>query len=531
MRTSLVIPQRLRRSLLRRRLVRLTAAVMVCAACLVDFEGMARAQSVEDLKRDIEQLKGDYEARIKTLEARLEALERDQTATRRDVAAMQPNVEKAARDAIDQAERNATSASKNASKIGTTPHYDELRDFEVALGKLETQAKTFEFHGYFRSGYGSNGRGGQQVAFQAPGAGAKYRLGNEAETYAELIFVNNWLNPAQASDKAWVKTEAMVEADTDNSSTFSNTDHFRLREAFVQAGNLFTGQPSLKFWAGERYYRRQHIEINDFYILDMSGYGGGVEDLNAGIGKVAVAFLAGARPDVVTASGTYAKQDLDVRLYDVRAMGGTLGFWYNLAYAKGGITSDGRTIPTDVGQAFGFVHTRTEFLGGYHRATMMYGRGPASNFSTAVEVPTPGAKESTRLLATEHLLIQPNERWSLMPVFIYDRRTGGSAGNGVNTWVSFGARAMLSYADHLSLAIEGGADHTKSEQSLYDGWLRKITVAQQIGAGREFFSRPVLRLFVTYGNWSDGFRGLIGGVPYANARGGFSFGVQAENWW
>ena len=59
----------------------------------------------------------------------------------------------------------------------------------------KTRLKSFEFHGYFRSGYGLNSRGGKQVAFQAPGADAKYRLGNEAETYAELIFVNNWVNP------------------------------------------------------------------------------------------------------------------------------------------------------------------------------------------------------------------------------------------------------------------------------------------------------------------------------------------------
>ena len=45
---------------------------------------------------------------------------------------------------------------------------------------------SFEFHGYFRSGYGLNGKGGQQVAFIAPGADAKYRLGNEAETYGEV---------------------------------------------------------------------------------------------------------------------------------------------------------------------------------------------------------------------------------------------------------------------------------------------------------------------------------------------------------
>ena len=131
----------------------------------------------------------------------------------------------------------------------------------------------FEFHGYFRSGFGLNGAGGQQLAFQAPGAGAKYRLGNEAETYGELIFVNNWLNPDHATDKAWMKTEVMLEANTTNSASYAGfpngfgNDQFRLREAFIQAGNVLESQPDAKFWAGERYYRRQHIEINDFYPL------------------------------------------------------------------------------------------------------------------------------------------------------------------------------------------------------------------------------------------------------------------------
>jgi maltoporin len=55
-----------------------------------------------------------------------------------------------------------------------------------------------------------NSEGGQQVAFQAPGTEAKYRLGNEAETYGEFIFVNNWLNPEEHTDKAWVKTEVIA---------------------------------------------------------------------------------------------------------------------------------------------------------------------------------------------------------------------------------------------------------------------------------------------------------------------------------
>src|SRR6185295_20181242 len=99
-------------------------------------------------------------------------------------------------------------------QLPSEPSYDLLREADQKIVKLQEQVNSFEFHGYFRSGYGLNGRGGQQVAFQAPGAGAKYRLGNEAETYGELIFVNNMVNPNRDPSKAWLRTEVMIEANT-----------------------------------------------------------------------------------------------------------------------------------------------------------------------------------------------------------------------------------------------------------------------------------------------------------------------------
>ena len=128
-----------------------------------------------------------------------------------------------------------------------------LQEAENTIEGLKAAGGAFKFHGYFRSGYGLNSEGGQQVAFQAPGAEAKYRLGNEAETYGEFIFVNNWLNPEANSDKAWLKTEIMIEADTSNSTNYANfptrvvngqvvpdgNDQFRLREAFVRGGHFF----------------------------------------------------------------------------------------------------------------------------------------------------------------------------------------------------------------------------------------------------------------------------------------------------
>ena len=425
--------------------------------------------------------------------------------------------------------------------LPSEPTYDLLNEADIKIAKLTEQVNSFEFHGYFRSGAGLNGVGGQMVAFQAPGAGAKYRLGNEAETYGEFIFVNNWLNPDQVSGNAWIKTEVMIEANTSNSDTYANfpnsigNDQFRLREAFVRAGNLFELQPSAKFWAGERYYRRQHIEIDDFYPLDTSGYGAGIEDLNVHFGKMAVAYLSGARPDVTTQNGNYAKSTLDVRLYDLKAGAGLLGGWFDYATEKGGTTLTGDVVPTTSGFAGGLRLQNLEWHGGYNALAVQYGTGAASNFSTSVDFPTIYQKSSERLLVTNHMLIQTNDKFAIMPIFLFQRTRDGDGLHGHNDWISFGARPEVFFTRYVSLALEGGFDYTDGFNSIadgrVDGWLRKFTIAPQIGAGRKFFSRPVLRTFFTYADWSNGFRGLVGGVPYRNRTNGISYGVQAETWW
>ena len=43
------------------------------------------------------------------------------------------------------------------------------------------------FGGYIRSGFGVDGNGNSLDVFKAPNAEAKYRLGNEAETYMEAL--------------------------------------------------------------------------------------------------------------------------------------------------------------------------------------------------------------------------------------------------------------------------------------------------------------------------------------------------------
>ena len=511
---------------------------------------LASAQQDGGLQQQLQQLKQQYEQTTKDMQERIAVLEQ-QIQKQNEAAEQRKEVAKTSDEAtVSVAELAAENAVRkvlfgNSNKVGaqyqgqvpSIPTYDLLQEAETKIEGLQHQLGAFEFHGYFRSGYGLSSQGGEQVAFQAPGAGAKYRLGNEAETYGEFIFVNNWMNPDHDSDRAWFHTEVMLEANTSNSASYANfnngigNDQFRLREAFVRGGNVLESQPDAKFWAGERYYRRQHIEINDFYPLDMSGYGAGFEDLHLGIGKLALGYLAGARPDIQTANGNYVKSNVDVRFYDVKAPGGTLAGWFDFATGKGGTTPFGEVIPSSNGYALGIRHQRLEWHGGYHALGVQYGTGPASNFSTSIDAPTRFVNSTARFLLTEQVLLQANDKFAIMPIFILQRTKDGNPLHGWDQWASFGARPEVFFTKHLSLAFEGGFDHTHSSTGQYDGWLRKFTIAPQIGAGRQFFSRPVLRAFLTYANWSDGLRGFVGGPPFQNRTTGLTYGVQAETWW
>ena len=496
------------------------------------------AQTAKDLQTELQQLKQEYEQRIVDLEGRIALLEKQNAAI---AAATEKNTTSVTDLKTEAEEQNPQAPADKLTRdertkilqeqAANTPRYDLVRDAEERIAALTEQLKVFEFHGYIRSGTGLNGEGGQMVAFQAPGAYAKYRLGNEADTYGELIFVNNWVNSKRDPEKAWMKTNVTVQADTTQSTNYASTDHFRLREAFVQTGNLFESQPNAKFWAGERYYRRLNIDINDFFILDTSGYGGGVEDVNLKFAQFSAAYLGGAREDIVTDNGNYAKSNLDLRLYGIKTPWGRLGAWYDYAYSKGGKTVDNVQVPSVGGWALGVGHVRTEFLGGYNRVSFQYGEGAASNFTTGIDTPTQYLKDSHTFRVTDNAVIQPNQYFGIQPLIVYQRQFSGNSQDGTNTWLSFGARPVIFFNEHMSLAFEGGFDKTQSGVGLYDGWLRKFTIAPQIGAGREFFSRPVLRAFFTYANWSDGLKGYVGGVPYKDKTSGITFGLQAETWW
>src|SRR6266568_2597815 len=228
---------------------------LIAASALPSLAQQPPTPKPDDLQKQLEQLKQQYDATTHDLEQRIAALEqqiqKQKEAGEKAKEGTVSAVQLAAQQAAEKAVRGQSDqvGAKYQGQVPSEPTYDLLNEAEAKIAKLEQQVQSFEFHGYFRSGYGLNSQGGGQVVFQAPGADAKYRLGNEAETYGEFIFVNNWLNPENHSDKAWLKTEVMIEANTTNSGSYANfpgstgNDQFRLREAFVRAGNILDFQP------------------------------------------------------------------------------------------------------------------------------------------------------------------------------------------------------------------------------------------------------------------------------------------------
>jgi maltoporin len=419
----------------------------------------------------------------------------------------------------------------------------------------------FDFTGYFRAGYGRDNEGGPQPAFQAPGAFAKYRLGNEAETYGELGFGKNWYvkdlfsptapPPAAGTPTGPVATTQVRVAFYDPYQTTSTSFQTSLPEAWAGIGNVFDAQPDLKFWAGERFYHRQDIHINDFYFYNMSGAGGGVEDYATPFGKLALAWIGSGIQDGVYSSDIavqptisneagFSKQSFVLSLYDVPMPWGKGEFGAVFTTQKSGKTEAGAQAPDSEGGAITFIHTHEKFIDddGVNKFSLQYGTGSAKTFTSGFETTTltngtfilPDEWDSWRFRATESFTVKPWEHLSIGPALVY-QYTDYRNLMGHRHWLSAGVRPIYHFNKYLSLAFEPGVDHVDDSGSHQVGTLYKITLAPQVSLGDKFFSRPVLRAYVTYAGWTDSFKGQVGGPDFANETSGWTWGMQMEVWW
>lgn len=534
-------------------------ALWLIATALWVQPNLVRAdEQADQLREELRQLKQDYEQRVRKIEEQLQRMDKQPATTTTNVAQAKPaaaptastNAAFTAKQFADEQFARNTESREQAVKMTDAPFRE----------RVEQVLQNFvEISGYLRAGYGRDNEGGPQVAFQAPGAFSKYRLGNEAETYGELTFGKNFyvpglfkLDPEERPDGTPVGPIARVQATVSMYNPYqdllsSSDTTFGLPEAWASIGNVFADQPSLKFWAGNRFYRRHDIHISDFFYYNMSGAGGGVEDFQLPFGKLAFAWIGAAsqsgfsdvpNPDANNQAG-FSKANWDLRLYDVPLPLGKGEFGIVYANADSGLDAAGNSAPDSDGVSFNFVHTSAPFISkdGVNKLSLQFGTGAAKTFTSGFEFVTqtngvfivPDATDSWRFRVTESFTANLNDNFSIGPAIVYQLTDDGSGNQ--QQWLSTGVRPVLHFNQYFSLAFEGGVDWVKSDVADTSGNLYKLTIAPQVSLGNRFMSRPVIRAFATYAHWSDDFVGQVGGNDYLTQNDGWTYGVQMEVWW
>ena len=131
------------------------------------------------------------------------------------------------------------------------------------------------------------------------------RLADECDTYAELAlsqevfnkgnnkFTVNTLvaygtNDSDASDPQYDYQGNSWQGESGGQGSAWSGQRLSFREAW--AG--YEMPSGIQLWAGKRFYQRKDIHIMDFYYLNNSGTGFGVENIPVGnLGSVSVALL------------------------------------------------------------------------------------------------------------------------------------------------------------------------------------------------------------------------------------------------
>ncbi|ENH9243434.1 maltoporin [Vibrio cholerae] len=383
----------------------------------------------------------------------------------------------------------------------------------VAATLAAGSAFAVDFNGYFRAGTGISGNGDADISFQKNGIG---RLGNENDNYYEFGFAEE----LKTGEQTW-KVESMIAQGNNGAKGWEDGD-FNVAQFNVQAKGLLASDQEAVMWAGKRYYQRKDIHITDFYFLNTSGTGGGIENLSIGNQKLSVALIQDGETD--NSSGYI----FDARLANI-------GLWenatlelavaYNFATEKNTKTEDADngvmgTAILHQGLSNGFNQTVFQYgtagygaqVANFGGSGAYYGRGSVDNNDA----------NGFRLLNWG--VINLGESWEMGHQLAYLSGSDiGTAKADIDQY-SVVVRPMYKWNDTMRTVFEAGynsGDNDKGEDFEYS----KFTVAQAWAMGNSFWARPELRV---YGSYLTDHEGTTFG---SKGDSDFVMGIQVEAWW
>lgn len=376
------------------------------------------------------------------------------------------------------------------------------------------------------------------VCFKAPGAGSKYRLGNECDTWIELglydtirfdngVTLHNQIRPVFTG------------------ANNRDIEYLRLDELYSEISGIFNN--SVSFWAGRRFYERYDSHMNDYFYFNMSGDGAGFRNLDINGYKLSYSYIFDRlNPPSLSGDQKVYFDSHDLRLSKPTSRGEWTIFANRMEVHSKTFNSTQR-IDTSPGYAAGFLYKDTrltkEFFGmeGENMSAIFYGKGVAKSAGSS----SPYLQESfiDNILSTTDAIEEAktwrfvnynafeNEEWGLMSNFVYEKRREAQFSGSDQTWISAGVRPYWFFHKNGRLVLETGIDRVEDDTTNQIYTLIKTTVALEAALDKGIWKRPVLRLFYTYADWSESALGTISTSYYANQTYGDNLGIQLEYWW
>ncbi|GMQ49613.1 maltoporin [Vibrio sp. 10N] len=390
-----------------------------------------------------------------------------------------------------------------------------------------------DFNGYMRAGIGVSNHGGAQTAFEKNKVG---RLGNESDLYSEVQLGKEVYNEGGKS----MYLTSMFAMTSDGSNDWEGTSdgdaNFALRQFNVQAKGFLGFAPEATLWAGKRYYQRKDIHITDFYYVNNAGAGAGIENIEAGPGKLSLAWIR--HDDGADAGSENGK--VNINSLDVRYAG--IPLWQDASLELIGMAA----LPNETDAAdqaikdakVGFMGTAELTLGlsaGFNKTVLQYGtEGYAGHMQWFgggggwYPITVNEGATGYRVINWGVSEVGSNVEFGHQLVYAAGKDVGMDGDD--NSTISAVVRPMYKWNDNMRTILEAGYaqddnNGTKTSSS-------KFTVAQAWSAGSSFWARPELRVYASYLNQdkdgaTEGSYKFNGGQDKSQMQ----FGVQVEAWW
>ncbi len=393
----------------------------------------------------------------------------------------------------------------------------------LALAGLMPAAYALDltYSGYIRGGTGINVRGGVQTCFQLPGADSKWRLGNECDYVIEPNFraklasyegADWFVHVMPSVYRAWGQEE-------------NGTDELTARFGQVYAGGEKIKQlGNGSVWAGRRFFNRLQTGINDQFLENHDGEGGGVEGVDLGGAKLSAGFMLNPRGAVSTANDKRYSVPVAVTGIKTNADGALSVYFTPSAQTK---STDQNTKVDPAKQDAGIE------LGVYHKQGNLAG----GNLLVGVKFEKQGDVKSYRGVGEWGGKISASTNLDVLG----EVRVLSAPNDAGNTWFGLGARTDTHLGGPFRVILEAGHDRVKPKASGSAALgMTKFTIAGAMSAGADPWSRPTVRVFMTHAIWNEAARLALGQGWVNNTRAqqifgdkksGTSFGVQAETWW